>query len=124
MYIRFETDILFKGTNCKKGIFAALGDLKRRNVMSVGDYIFYRTAVDWFNKNIGVPTCYLNPFPDEIKFNSKSWFVYRQEKYLFRALGLSDLLRKHNIPVNIYFSECPGKVIFRDKYQVVVLPDR
>lgn len=90
--------------------------------MFVEDYILYRTSVDWFNDSIGLPTCYLNPFPDEIKFHSKSWFVYRQEEYLFKALRLSGLLRKHNIPVTIYLSECPGKIIYQDKYQVVVLP--
>jgi len=122
MFIRFETDIYFKGTTCRKGIFAALGDLKRRKVISLEDYILYRNTAEWFNKNIGLPTCYMYPLTGGIQFNSASWFKLVLGTHMDKALCVANLLKKYGIGVNTLFAtEEPGKVIYEDELQVVVM---
>jgi hypothetical protein len=46
MYIWFETNICFHGVNYKKGIFAAMGDLKRMNRKSKEEKVGYENMAD------------------------------------------------------------------------------
>ncbi len=120
MYLRFETDICFKGTSCKKGIFAALGDLKRKNIMNLDDYILYRRNVEWFNENIGFPSCYLHPIIGDVKFKSISWFKFVLGPHIDRANSLVKLLEKYEVQVNVLTAENLQHVIYEDSLQVVV----
>ena len=123
MYLRFETNIYFKGSDCKKGIFAALGDLKRRNVMTLGDFIFYRRTAEWFNENINFPRCYLQPFVGGVQFNSVSWFKFMLGPHIDGALSVAKLLKKYDIGVNTLIASKPGRVIYEDELQIVVMLD-
>lgn len=122
MYIRFETNICFQGTQYKKGIFAAMGDLKRMNRMSKEEKIWYENIADWFNKNLSNPSCFDLPVPNDIKFRAKSWFVFSQSDFLSNSRAVAELLQKHGIIVNELLSENPGTILYEDSFQVVVLP--
>ena len=121
MYIRFETNICFQGTPYKKGIFAAMGDLKRMNKMSEAEKTWYQEVADWFNQNLANPSCFDPPVSDDIKFRAKSWFVLAQTDFLLKAKAVANLLQKHAIVVNELTSDDPGEILYKDSFQVIAL---
>lgn len=122
MYIRFETNICFQGTQHKKGIFAAMGDLKRMNRMSEKEEAWYKDVADWFNKNLTNPSCFDSPISENIKFRAKSWFVLSPSDFLSNAKEVAKLLKKYGIFVDELLSDNPGKILYKDQIQVVALP--
>ena len=73
MYIRFETDLMLTETSYKKGIFTALGNLKRMEVMTPKEYDWYRDTAVWFNDNLESPQCFIEPLSNEVRYIAKSW---------------------------------------------------
>ncbi len=123
MYIRYETKLTFKGTVHRKGIFAAMGDLKRMNKMSEKEYQWYVTTALWFNENLKNPTCFEESVDEDIRFIAKSWFFNVPSLFLSKSVQVVELLRRYGIDVDVLKSENPGKVIYRDEFQIVVLPN-
>lgn len=123
MYIRYETNLTFKGTTCRKGIFAAMGDLKRLGKMSEHEYQWYMTTASWFNQNLTNPTCFERPIYDDIRLIAKSWFLNIPSTFLTKSIQVVGLLRKYDIDVKVLESENPGEIIYRDDFQIVTLPN-
>jgi len=121
MYIRFETNLVFRGTSCRKGIFAAMGDLKRMGVMTEEEHQWYVSTAAWFNENLNNPTCFNEPVAEQVRFSAKSWFLNVSSPYLSKSLQVVDLLRKYGIEVYMLESTDPGEVLYRDDLQIVVL---
>ena len=123
MYIRFETNLMFTGTPYKKGIFAAMGNLKRMGVMTAKEGIWYQETAAWFNDNLANPTCFDIPVSDDIKFIANSWFIDSPSEYLVKSYKVIALLEKYGIEVYIKRSKKPGRVIYSDRLQVVAIPE-
>lgn len=122
MYIRFETEICFRGTSYRKGIFAAMGDLKRSQKMSEEEIAWYANIAEWFNKTLLNPTCFDPPIADGIKFRAKSWFSVSATEFISQSRAVVDLLTKYGVVVTELRSEKPGKILYEDNFQIVVLP--
>ncbi len=122
MYIRFESDILFEESQCKKGIFAAMGDLKRMNVMSEAELNWYECESHWFNKNLPNPACFTLPIAQTISKHAISWFSVDAIGFVGRTLCIVKLFEKYGISMNKLESNDPGKIIYKDEYQIVVIP--
>ncbi len=123
MYIRFETDLKFKELSCAKGIFAAMGDAKRKGSMSLQEHIWYINIANWFDKNLINPTCFEPPICKTVKFRAQSWFRLNISEHLERSFLVALLLRKHGIAVHVRLSDEPGGIIYAAELQVVVISD-
>jgi len=123
MYIRYETKLTFTGTAHRKGIFAAMGDLKRMDKMSAEERQWYVATASWFNENLKNPACFEGPDHEAIRFVAKSWFLNVPSLFLSKSVQVVELLRKYEIDVDVLTSENPGEVIYRDDFQIVVLPE-
>ncbi len=122
MYIRFDTELKFNDSSCTKGIFAAMGDAKRKGSMSLGEHIWYTNVASWFNSSLRNPTCFNRPICDSVKFRAQNWFKYRNSEYLEKSFAVAELLRKHGISVNIRLAANLSNIIYEDDLQLVVLP--
>ncbi|AEF54385.1 hypothetical protein [Marinomonas posidonica] len=122
MYIRFETTLCFQGTQHHKGIFAAMGDLKRMKKMSEAEEAWYVEAANWFNTNLPNPSCFDSSISEEIKFKAKSWFVLAPSDFIKNAREVVAILQKYGIVVNELRTEVPGIILYKDVFQVVALP--
>lgn len=121
VYIRFETDLRFSAVSCTKGIFAAMGDAKRKGSMNLQEHIWYINIATWFNKNLMNPSCFEQPICKTIKFRAQSWFRLNTSEFLDRSLLVAQLLRKHGIEVHIRLSDDPGNIVYADELQIVVI---
>lgn len=122
MFVRYETNLTFSGTQQKKGIFAAMGDLKRMKVMSEQEYYWYKSTAAWFNSNLETPKCFDEPIAPKVRFVAKSWFFDVPSPYLEKSKEVADLLKKYGIHISIKKSVKPGKVVYSDNVQIVVVP--
>lgn len=123
MYIRFDTELKFNDSSSTKGIFAAVGDAKRKGSMSLREYIWYLNVANWFNRSLSNPSCFDSPICESVMFRAQSWFKLGSLEHLDRSLSVVQLLRKHGINVNVRFSVDLNNIIYEDDLQVVVLPD-
>ncbi len=123
IYTRFETAICFRGTQYRKGVFAAMGDLKRSQKMSAEEIAWYEYTANWFNTNLIYPTCFDPPVADSIKFRAKSWFLISANDFISKSKEVASLLTKYGIAVTELRSDNPGKIVYQDVFQIVVLPE-
>lgn len=85
--------------------------------------MWYQETATWFNHNLANPKCFDAPVGDDIKFIANSWFIDSPSLYLVKSHKVVELLKKYGIGVNIKRSKNPGKIIYSDSLQVVVMPD-
>lgn len=123
LYIRFDTELKFNDSSCTKGIFAAMGEAKRKGSMNLAEHIWYINIASWFNRNLLNPSCFTEPICDSVKFRAQSWFKCRYSEYLEKSVSVVQLLRKHGVNVNVTLTATPGKIIYEDELQVVVIPN-
>ncbi|BFM22066.1 hypothetical protein R50076_31150 [Gilvimarinus japonicus] len=123
MYIRFETDLQFSDSSCAKGIFAAMGDAKRKGSMSLREHVWYINVASWFNFSLKNPACFERPICNTIKFRAQSWFKLSVSEHLDKSLSVAQLLRKHGITVHVRLADEPGSIVYRDNLQIVVVPN-
>ena len=122
MYIRCETDIKLKTGILGKGVFAAMGDLKRRGVMTNEETFWYQQVTTWFNESLQNPDCFELPVDTSISNIAKSWFSPDALEFIDKTESVALLLQRYGIGVEKLTSNDPGKVIYKDINQVVVLP--
>ena len=122
MYIRYETDIKLKTGILGKGVFAAMGDLKRRSVMTNEETFWYQQVATWFNERLQNPDCFELPVDTPISNIAKSWFSPDALEFIDKTESVALLLQRYGIGVEKLTSNDPGKVIYKDINQVVVLP--
>lgn len=75
---------------------------------------------EWFNKNLTVPPFRENLVLKRWSYDAVCWFYKGAERlYRSKVNQLIRLLRKHGYVVKTLRVNYPGKVVYRDKYQVV-----
>ena len=77
------------------------------------------TTFEWFNKHLPCP-----PFSSKIRSGAwtgeaVSWFLDDAGEPLKRIWDIVALLEEHGVPVRLVRTEKPGKIVYRDRYQVV-----
>ena len=122
MYIRYETDIKLKTGILGKGVFAAMGDLKRRGVMTNEETFWYQQVATWFNESLQNPDCFELLVDTSISNIAKSWFSLDALEFIDKTESVALLLQRYGIGVEKLTSNDPGKVIYKDINQVIVLP--
>ncbi|MER5890284.1 hypothetical protein ABT160_41195 [Streptomyces sp. NPDC001941] len=105
------------------GVFALANGLAREGRLSPEEYRFWRAANDWYDASYPDPsrtdpTVYdhaLNP-------GATAWFKSTAVHLLDRVPGYLDLLAAHGVACERVESAAPGRVVYEDDVQVVVVP--
>ena len=81
------------------------------------------TEIEWFEKNLPVPT----------RFRVKSrgrwlpvgicWFVDDAREMIARAFALAALVGDCGVPANKVATRRPGQILYRDPWQIVAKPE-
>jgi hypothetical protein len=99
-----------------------MGDARKKGSMSLAEHIWYVNTANWFHENLNYPSCFDQPVLSNIRFEAQCWFKYKNSLHLEKTISVAKLLRKHGIGVSVRLTADPGKVIYEDLLQVVVLP--
>jgi hypothetical protein len=115
-YLRFQTIHPCPTTRWPLGIFRAANYLRAsaEDQVVYGDWV--EEIYEWFNSNLAVP-------PEcELDRRAVFWFLPDARKFVSAAWSLAAAYREAGIGVTIRRTDCPGRVVYRDKHQIAAIP--
>jgi len=97
------------------GIFGAAGKVEVRSELS--DWTRQRLAdsLDWFGEHLPIPR------DDEIDKRAIFWFEPRST-VVREIWDLVSILRDVEIPIGLRRTNMPGRIVYRDKFQIAAIP--
>ncbi|MEV8399579.1 hypothetical protein [Streptomyces niveus] len=106
------------------GIFALANGLARDGRLTPEQWRFWRTNNDWYDAAYPDPTK-VDPsvYDHAVNPGAASWFKSTADELLTRVPGYLDLLAAHDVAcVRLHSAVVPGRVVYEDTTQVVVVP--
>ncbi|NEB84718.1 hypothetical protein G3I43_11115 [Streptomyces anulatus] len=122
MYVRFQsTERSPRGHF--PGIFALANGLAREGRLTEEQHRFWRAANDWYDAAYTDPS-QVDPsvYDPGVNPGAVAWFKGTATRLLDRVPGYLTLLAAHGVPYERLESADPGRVVYEDEHQVVVVP--
>nr|WP_030255763.1 hypothetical protein [Streptacidiphilus jeojiense] len=120
--------VRFQGTkpNAKgrfPGVFALANGLGRAGALSEEEHRFWRSGNDWYEANFTNPST-VDPTVYDRVLNpgAEAWFKAMAGEVIDRVNGYLELLAAHGVSCERLESSAPGRVIYEDDDQIVVVP--
>ncbi|MEW1750709.1 hypothetical protein ACIQU1_21440 [Streptomyces angustmyceticus] len=122
LYVRFQ------GTTRSRrghfpGIFALANGLAQQGKLTDEQYRFWRAGNDWYDAHYTNPS-HVDPtvYDRELNPGAVAWFKTHAVHLIERVAGYMELLAAHDVACVRIESTNPGRVIYEDDDQVVVVP--
>ena len=117
-YIRFQTGMRCRDTGRSLGIFHAAGRLQDDG--NVEPYLAdsLESTLHWFNSNLSVPK------KDRIHWRCLFWFDCESAEVIGKVWELITWLRLHELFVQAYRCDAPGKIMYADSHQCAAIPSQ
>lgn len=121
-YVRFQST----ERSCRghfPGIFALANGLAREGRLTEEQRRFWRSANDWYDAAYTDPSR-VDPtvYDPGVNPGAVAWFKESATHLLDRIPGYLALLAAHGVPCERLDSADPGRVVYEDEHQVVVVP--
>ena len=121
-YVRYQSPVPDRRGR-RIGIFGLVNMLGHRGLLTAEEEHFRRTTNDWYDAT------YVNPstvdptiYDSDVNPRAAAWFDSTAVQLMEPIPGYLAILAAHNLPCERYTSTDPGRVIYRDPHQVVVVP--
>lgn len=107
------------------GIFVLVNGLARDGRLTPEQEAFRRTNNAWYDAAYPNPS-HTDPaiYDPEVHPGAVAWFKSSATDLISRVDGYLRILTAHGIPYRHVRSGNPGKIIYEDEHQVVVIPHR
>ncbi|MFE6710684.1 hypothetical protein [Streptomyces sp. NPDC057695] len=122
-YVRFQGTERHERGHCP-GVFILANELAAQGRLTEEQYRFWRSNNDWYD------THYTNPshvdaqvYDPEVNPGAVAWFKSSAIELVSRVDGYLELLAAHGVDCRRLESTNPGRIIYEDEYQVVVMPE-
>ncbi|GAA3460670.1 hypothetical protein ACFFSW_21015 [Saccharothrix longispora] len=123
------TYLRFQGTERHErgffpGIFMLVNGLAREGLLTDEQERFRRVANDWYDAAYVTPS-HVDPtvFDREVNPGAVAWFKVDGARHLVERIdGYLEILTAHGIGWERVESSDPGRVVYEDEHQVVVVP--
>lgn len=99
------------------GIFAEARLLRERGALTTEEDVRLEAAYDWFHEHVPVPPFSSGGLPKD----AVAWFKHDAREPVARMWDIVALLREHGAEVRLLRSANPGRVVYEDQLQVVVV---
>ncbi|MEU6953097.1 hypothetical protein [Streptomyces sp. NPDC045714] len=105
------------------GIFALANGLSREGRLTEEQHRFWRAANDWYDAACTDPSR-VDPavYDPGVNPGAVAWFKGTATHLLDRIPGYLALLAAHGVPFERLESSDPGRIVYEDEHQVVVVP--
>ncbi|MFD3451978.1 hypothetical protein ACFWVC_07325 [Streptomyces sp. NPDC058691] len=122
VYVRFQATVP-NARGRYPGLFALANGLGRSGVLSAEDHRFWRENNAWYEANFTDPST-VDPtvYDRAINPGAAAWFKHTAGELLDRATGYLELLARHAVACERLESSRPGRIIYEDDHQIVVVP--
>ncbi|MFG2720624.1 hypothetical protein ACGFW5_20325 [Streptomyces sp. NPDC048416] len=107
------------------GVFGLANALARAGKLTEEQYDVWRSGNDWYDANFTNPTD-VDPtvYDPGLNPGATAWFKSTAVHLIDRVTGYLELLAAHGVTCERVESSDPGRVIYEDHEQVVVVPWR
>jgi hypothetical protein len=104
------------------GVFGLVNGLARVGRLTAEQEVFRRTNNDWYDANFTNPA-HIDPSVYDAAVNpgAAAWFKATARVFIERVDGYLSILKTHEIPCEAVWSASPGRVIYEDEHQIVVV---
>lgn len=116
MFIRFVVGGDDEHHRLLTGLVSEARLLRDRGELAVHETEQLEETYEWFNANLPCPPYSTSGWSRD----AVSWFKDSAKESIQRMRELAVLLESHGLLVRMLRSENPGKVLYEDRYQVVV----
>lgn len=118
MYIRFQSP-----PPDQRGVFFLVNGLAKAGKLTVEQEAFRRENNDWYDAAYANPTT-LDPavYDTTVNPGAVAWFKVTAERLVSRVDGYLEILRAHGVTCETVRSADPGKIVYEDDEQIVVVP--
>jgi hypothetical protein len=122
LYVRFEGTVRHQRGHFP-GVFVLANELAARGRLTEEQYRFWRANNDWYDANYTNPS-HVDPrvYDRELHPGAVAWFKSSAVELIERVDGYLELLAAHGVECRRLESSGPGRVVYEDEYQIVVLP--
>ncbi len=103
------------------GLFGLVNMLGNRGLLSAGEEDFRRTTNAWYDATFVNPTT-VDPTVYADNSLAAAWFRTTATELFEPISQYLSILAAHNLPCERYTADDPGRVLYEDEYQVVVVP--
>ncbi|MBP2354126.1 hypothetical protein JOF29_005236 [Kribbella aluminosa] len=119
-YVRYQSPVPDRRGR-RIGIFGLVNMLANRGYLTADEEHFRRTTNDWYDATYTNPST-VDPTIYKHHPHAASWFK-PTATHLFEPIpGYLKILATHNLPCDRYTSTTPGRVLYEDAHQLVVVP--
>lgn len=103
------------------GVFGLVNMLGQRGYLSAEEEAFRRTTNAWYDATYTNPST-IDPTVYEANLQAAAWFRSAAAHLMEPLPGYLAILAAHNVPCERYELPAPGRVLYKDEHQVVVVP--
>lgn len=122
-FIRFVVAHLDDESGYRRGFIHAASELDKKGELSGAESARLKAILKWFNTCLPVPSRFTRTRNANHKNKrALSWFKEAALTELRHAHDLVELLKAHDVVVEMITTERPGYVVYEDEYQVVAEP--
>ncbi|WP_233621643.1 hypothetical protein [Amycolatopsis sp. WAC 04182] len=120
-FVRFQSPARDERGNFT-GVFGLVNGLARAGRLTVEQEAFRRANNDWYDANFINPA-HTDPrvYDAEVNPGAAAWFKATARVFIERVDGYLAILETHGIPCETVRSANPGRIVYEDEYQVVVV---
>src|SRR5579871_2338394 len=119
MYLRFVVGDDAENASWLTGVFTEARLLRDEGKLYAYEVELLEETYAWFNDHLPCPPFGANLRSGAWTRDAVAWFRDDAGECLRRIWDLVFLLREYGVPVRLVTAERPGKVVYRDDYQVV-----
>ncbi|MFG3492688.1 hypothetical protein [Streptomyces sp. NPDC047972] len=123
LYVRFQgTERHERGHY--PGVFILANELAAQGRLTEEQYRFWRSNNDWYDANYPNPSHVdARVYDPAVNPGAVAWFKSSAVELVGRVDGYLELLAAHGVDCRRLETTNPGRVIYEDAYQVVVMPE-
>ena len=105
------------------GVFGLVNNLAREGRLSEEQEAFRRLNNKWYDAAYTDPST-VDPtvYDDEVNPGAAAWFKPSATHLLARVPGYLEILSAHGVDCQVLRSTDPGRVVYEDDVQIVVVP--
>lgn len=105
------------------GVFILANELAAQGKLTEEQYRFWRSNNDWYDAHYTNPTT-VDPrvYDPEVHPGAVAWFKSSAVGLIERVDGYLELLAAHGVECRRVVSSNPGRVVYEDENQIVVVP--
>ncbi|MFD8090821.1 hypothetical protein [Streptomyces malaysiensis] len=121
-YVRFQSPIR-NHRGYFTGVFGLVNLLARNGKLTPEQERFRRANNDWYNTAYPAPsTADPTVYDHELHPGAAAWFKSTSQHLIARVDGYLEILAAHGIECRMIQSSSPGRIVYEDEHQIVVIP--